>query len=106
MNYCLTAIRKSHFGYSCRQLFHCTEFAQSGFFELQADSNSKLIDALKSHPEVEKVSESEGKVIVHFKSQFDASLLNRYLAEKGIYLNHLVNKKMSLEEQFLALTNK
>jgi len=79
---------------------------QSGFFELQADSNSKLIEILKNHPEVEKISEIEGKVIVHFKSQFDPSLLNRYLTEKGIYLNHLVNKKMSLEEQFLALTNK
>ena len=79
---------------------------QSGFFELQADSNSKLIEILKNHPEVEKISEVEGKVIVHFKSQFDASLVNRFLAEKGIYLNHLVNKKMSLEEQFLALTNK
>ena len=77
---------------------------QGGFFELQADSNSKLIETLKNHPEVEKISEAEGKVIVHFKSQFDASLLNRYLVEKGIYLNHLVYKKMSLEEQFLELT--
>ena len=77
---------------------------QLGFFELQADSNSKLLEALKNHPEVEKISEAEGSVIVHFKTQFDASLLNRYLAEKGIYLNHLVFKKMSLEEQFLELT--
>ena len=77
---------------------------QIGFFELQADSNAKLMEILKNHPEVEKISEVEGKVIVHFKSQFDASLLNRYLAEKGIYLNHLVYKKMSLEEQFLELT--
>lgn len=79
---------------------------QNGFFELQADSNANLMDTLKNHPEVEKISETEGKIIVHFKNQFDASLLNRYLAEKGIYLNHLVFKKMSLEEQFLALTNK
>ena len=77
---------------------------QSGFFELQADNNSKLIETLKNHPEVEKISEVEGKVIVHFKNQFDASALNHYLAEKGIYLNHLVFKKMSLEEQFLELT--
>ena len=77
---------------------------QGRFFELQADSNSKLIETLKNHPEVEKISELEGKVIVHFKTQFEASLLNRYLAEKGIYLNHLVYKKMSLEEQFLELT--
>lgn len=79
---------------------------QNGFFELQANSNVKLMETLQSHPEVEKISETEGKVLVYFKSQFDASLLNRYLAEKGIYLNHLVFKKMSLEEQFLALTNK
>lgn len=77
---------------------------QSGFFELQADNNSKLIETLKNHPEVEKILQAEGKVIVHFKNQFDSSLLNRYLAEKGIYLNHLVFKKMSLEEQFLELT--
>ena len=77
---------------------------QSGFFELQAESNSNLIETLKNHPEVEKISEAEGKVIVYFKSQLDASLLNRYLIENGIYLNHLVFKKMSLEEQFLELT--
>lgn len=77
---------------------------QNGFFELQAESNSNLIETLKNHPEVEKISEAEGKVIAYFKSQLDASLLNRYLVENGIYLNHLVFKKMSLEEQFLELT--
>jgi len=79
---------------------------QNGFFELEAENNSKLIEILKNHPEVENISETDGKVIVYFKNQFDASLLNRYLIEKEIYLNHLVFKKMSLEEQFLALTNK
>jgi ABC-2 type transport system ATP-binding protein len=79
---------------------------QTGFFELQADNNSKLIDVLKNHIEVEKIEEIEGKIIVHFKKPFEASILNRYLVEKGIYLNHLVFKKLSLEEQFLALTNK
>ena len=77
---------------------------QSGFFELQAESNSNLIETLKNHPEVEKISEAEGKVIAYFKTQLGASLLNRYLIENGIYLNHLVFKKMSLEEQFLELT--
>ena len=77
---------------------------QSSFFELQADTNSELINILENHPEVENISETEGKVIVHFRNEFDPSLLNRYLAEKGIYLNHLVYKKISLEEQFLELT--
>ena len=77
---------------------------QSSFFELQADTNSELINILENHPEVENIAETEGKVIVHFRNEFDPSLLNRYLAEKGIYLNHLVYKKISLEEQFLELT--
>ena len=68
------------------------------------ENGMKVAEFLSNHPEVEKISEAEGKVIVHFNSQLDASLLNRYLAEKGIYLNHLVFKKMSLEEQFLELT--
>ena len=77
---------------------------QTGFFELQADNNTQLIHILQNHPQVENISELEGKVIVHFKSLLDASILNRYLAEKEIYLSHLVYKKMSLEEQFLELT--
>ena len=77
---------------------------QRGFFELQTDNNTQLIHILQNHPQVENISELEGKVIVHFKSLLDASILNRYLAEKEIYLSHLVYKKMSLEEQFLELT--
>ena len=77
---------------------------QSGFFELQAESNFNLIEILKNHPEVEKISEAEGKIIAYFKTQLDASVLNRYLIENEIYLSHLVFKKMSLEEQFLELT--
>lgn len=77
---------------------------QSGFFELHAENNSNLIETLKNHPEVEKISEAEGKVIAYFKTQLDASVLNRYLVENGVYLSHLILKKMSLEEQFLELT--
>jgi ABC-2 type transport system ATP-binding protein len=77
---------------------------KNGFFELQAESNSNLIETLKNHPEVEKISEAEGKIIAYFKTQLDASVLNRYLIENEIYLSHLVFKKMSLEDQFLELT--
>jgi len=79
---------------------------QRGFFELQAENKSALTETLKNHPDFEKFSEAEGKVIVHFKHDVDAAQLNKFLFEKGIYLNHLVYKKQSLEEQFLTLTNK
>lgn len=79
---------------------------QTGFFELQAANNTALTTALENHSEVEKVLETDGKVIVHFKNHVDAAQLNKFLFDKGICLTHLVFKKMSLEEQFLALTNK
>lgn len=79
--------------------------AHEGYFELQADDNTKLIEMLSQHPQIEKISEGEGKVIVHFKNHVDAAELNRYLFDKNVCLNHLVLKRQSLEEQFLTLTN-
>jgi len=79
--------------------------ANEGFFELQAPDNNALMSALQNHPAIEKTSEDEGKVMVWLRSPLEASALNQFLAEKNIFLNHLVKRKNSLEEQFLELTN-
>lgn len=78
----------------------------SGFMELQANNQKQLFEVVKAHPEADRVLEVEGKILVYFKHAVDAAELNRYLFDRGICLHHLVHKKMSLEEQFLALTNK
>jgi len=78
--------------------------ANEGFFELCADDNQALKSAVANHPSVDKVVEENGKVMVYLSSDMTASVLNRYLFEKNIVLNHLVKKKNSLEEQFLELT--
>ena len=78
---------------------------KSGYFELQSNDSQILIEVLKNHPELESVKETEGKIIAYFKAQIDATELNKFLFEKGIILNHLVKRKLSLEEQFLELTN-
>ncbi|WP_412475948.1 ABC transporter ATP-binding protein [Flavobacterium sp. TBRC 19031] len=78
--------------------------AHEGYFELQADHIDKLIEILLKHPEIDKTSVVEGKIIAHFKNVVEPSALNKYCFENGICLNHLVLKKLSLEEQFLALT--
>ncbi len=80
--------------------------ANEGFFELQADNLEELKAALIVHPAVEKMVLEEGKLVVYLKQAFEAKDLNKYLFEKGIYLNHLVKRKHSLEEQFLELTSK
>ena len=74
------------------------------YFELQADNNSELIAALKRHADFEKAEEIEGKILFYTKVPVESSTLNRYLFENNISLNHLVKRKSSLEEQFLALT--
>lgn len=75
-----------------------------GYFELQSDDNETLKTVLCSHPAIEKVVLEEGKVLVYLKNPLEASALNRYLFEKNIFLNHLVKRKTSLEDQFLELT--
>ncbi|RZJ36223.1 MAG: ATP-binding cassette domain-containing protein [Flavobacterium sp.] len=75
-----------------------------GFFEMQSSDNSRLLDEIKLHPAVARVIEQDGKILVYLGTQVDAADLNRFLAEKSIYLNHLVKRKNTLEEQFLELT--
>lgn len=77
-----------------------------GFFELEADDNTKLKTVLATHPAVDKIAAEENKVLVYLKTDLKASDLNQYLFQNGITLNHLVKRKNSLEEQFLALTKK
>ncbi|HBI00517.1 MAG TPA: ABC transporter ATP-binding protein [Flavobacterium sp.] len=79
--------------------------SNEGFFELQSDNLNELESALQNHPSIEKMEMEEGKLVVYLKSALEARDMNKYLVDKGIYLNHLVKRKHSLEEQFLQLTN-
>jgi ABC-2 type transport system ATP-binding protein len=78
--------------------------AHDGHFELQAEDMERLLQTLLEHPDIDKASEAEGKIIAYFKRNVEPSALNKYCFENNLILNHLVLKKLSLEEQFLALT--
>ncbi len=78
--------------------------SNEGYFELESDNNETLKTVLGSHPAIEKVVTEDGKVLVYLKSPLAAADLNKYLFENNIFLNHLVKRKTSLEEQFLELT--
>lgn len=79
--------------------------SNEGFFELQADDNTVLKNILIQHNAIDKIEDSEGKLIVYIKEPLEASEMNRYLVSNNIYLNHLVKRQYSLEEQFLQLTS-
>ncbi|WP_262151994.1 ABC transporter ATP-binding protein [Chryseobacterium foetidum] len=79
--------------------------SNKGFFELKADNNAALLQALESLNWFSSV-QSEGEFVkahVRDDASVSASMLNQNLAEKGIYLSHLNKKKLSLETQFLEL---
>lgn len=79
--------------------------SNAGYMELQASNLAQLLEVIKGHPEADRVIDADGKAVVYFKQAVDAGALNKYLFDRGVILQHLVHKKMSLEEQFLALTN-
>ncbi|WP_417351828.1 ABC transporter ATP-binding protein [Flavobacterium alkalisoli] len=79
--------------------------SNEGFFELQANDNLELQNILMQHNAVDKIEENEGKLMVYLKAPLEAAELNRHLVGHNIYLNHLVKRQYSLEEQFLQLTS-
>ncbi len=79
--------------------------SNEGFFELEAGDNNSLKAALATLNAVEKIEETEGRLMVYLNSPLSAEELNRYLAQKDIFLSHLVKRTHSLEEQFLQLTS-
>lgn len=78
--------------------------SNEGFFELAADDNKTLKEALLAHTAIDKIEETEGRLTVYFKDTLNAGELNQYLFSKGIFLSHLVKRTHSLEEEFIKLT--
>ena len=78
--------------------------ANEGFFELMANDNAALKLVLQDHPNIDRIVEEDGKILVYLKSDLSASELNLFLFSKNIALSHLVKRKNSLEAQFLELT--
>jgi ABC-2 type transport system ATP-binding protein len=79
--------------------------ATHGFFELKSESNSELKEFLEAHPAIGSYEEDDAKVIKAILSKpYSAQLLNQESFDKNIILTHLVQRKETLEEQFLKLT--
>ncbi|MFT4942713.1 MAG: ABC-2 type transport system ATP-binding protein [Patiriisocius sp.] len=77
-----------------------------GFVTLQCDSMPALKIILEESPSFESIKEEGAFLVAYLKEEMDATKLNALLFEKGITLSHLVKRKESLEEKFLALTKK
>lgn len=78
--------------------------ASHGFFELKSSDNTKLLAFLENNNSFSKTKNENGLITAFLKEEMNSEVLNRSLMEQGIVLSHLVQRKESLEEQFLTLT--
>ena len=76
-----------------------------GFFELKSNKESELIQLLENHKSFGKIKVQDNLVTAFLNEPMKSEDFNKLLFEKGIVLTHLVQRKESLEEQFLQLTD-
>lgn len=81
--------------------------ASHGYFELDSENSSALLEYLETSNSFDKIkTDAQSGLITAFPSSpLQAEKLNKELMENGIQLSHLVMRRESLEQQFLALTN-
>ncbi len=76
-----------------------------GFFELKCSNQKALLDIIEKDPVFGKVKTEDDLVTAFLNEPLSSEDFNKQLFEKGIVLTHLVQRKESLEEQFLQLTD-
>jgi ABC-2 type transport system ATP-binding protein len=79
--------------------------ASEGLFELKVEKDEdKLLIALENHPSINKISKDQDTIMATLNDTISSTEINTFLFDKGIILSHLIKRKLSLEQQFLNLT--
>jgi len=71
---------------------------------IAAADNQALVRMMDRYPGVRRIETINDTLLLHVEEGFDTTALNKFFAEKNVYLSHLVARKKRLEEQFLELT--
>ena len=79
--------------------------SSNGFFELKCNNQEALVTLLERHNSFSKIKVENDLVTAFLTEPMRSDDFNKYLFEKGIILTHLIQRKESLEEQFLQLTD-
>ncbi|MFI1770800.1 ABC transporter ATP-binding protein [Thalassobellus citreus] len=76
-----------------------------GFFELKCNKQDELIAFIEKNTAFGKVKIEDDLITAFLNEPLKSEDFNKQLFEAGIILTHLVQRKESLEEQFLQLTD-
>jgi ABC-2 type transport system ATP-binding protein len=77
--------------------------AISDSFEMSAGSMDDLEAAISTHPEFKSLTGHNNRLLVYFSGIVPPGDINRFLYEKGVILDHLTERKRTLEQHFLEL---
>jgi ABC-2 type transport system ATP-binding protein len=77
---------------------------QTTSWELGASDLGALRKHVQEYPDISSIKEENGRLVIQSSTSIDAAALNRFLAERSVYLNHLNERKSSLEQEFLKIT--
>ena len=82
------------------------DFSEQKIIEVEADDQEALKTGIVGFSGFIGLAEEQDKIMVTIKPESSAAELNKYLTERGVYLNHLSTRIKSLEEQFLEIVGK
>ena len=75
-----------------------------GWIDLKCENQTKLLDVLSNYEGIESITTENDLVIAKLSKDVSSAKINQYAFENGIILTHLLKRKPSLENKFLALT--
>ncbi|MBU2951610.1 ATP-binding cassette domain-containing protein [Tamlana agarivorans] len=76
-----------------------------GFFELKSNNNPQMVKLLENHTSFNEIKTQDNLVTAFLNKPLKSEDLNTFMFENQVVLTHLVQRKESLEEQFLQLTD-
>jgi len=76
-----------------------------GFFELKSSKQIELVELLEKHNSFGNIKVKDNLVTAFLNEPMESGEFNKFIFQQGIILTHLVQRKESLEEQFLQLTD-
>jgi len=76
-----------------------------GFFELKCNTQEKLLSYIENDKNFGKIKVEDDLITAFLNKSLSSEDFNKQLFKEGIILTHLVQRKESLEEQFLQLTD-
>lgn len=76
-----------------------------GFFELKCNDQEALLKLLENHLAFGKIKVKDNLITAFLNEPMKSEDFNKLMFDNGVILTHLVQRKESLEEQFLQLTD-